>query len=180
MFEAKVYFSGGKIKSKGVLLINQKLIFQGKGLLQLGERVSLGYKLGGAPSLPILFQPRNPESIISIGKGTTIVNGSEFIAHEKILIGENCLIGARCIILDSDFHGIKVNERKNSGYTKPVFIGNNVWIGINVIILKGVTIGDDVVIGAGSVVAKDIQSGSIAVGNPINIIGSVYKKMKCL
>ena len=48
-------------------------------------------------------------------------------------------------------------------------IGNNVWIGGNVVILSGVTIGDNVTIGAGSVVTKDIPNDSLAYGNPCRV-----------
>jgi len=49
-------------------------------------------------------------------------------------------------------------------------IGDRVWVGANVTILKGVTIGDDAVIGAGSVVTKDIPSRAIAVGSPAKVL----------
>ena len=54
-------------------------------------------------------------------------------------------------------------------YASPVKIGNNVWIGGNVVILPGVTIGDNCTIGAGSVVTKDIPASSIAYGNPCKV-----------
>jgi len=171
----QVKIEGGKIVLGKDIEYNQQIIFQGKGILHLCDRLTLGYRIGGAPILPIVLQPRKKNSLIKIGNGCTIVNGTEIIAVKKIIIGDNCSIGARCIILDSDFHGIKINNRSKQGKTNPVKIGNNVWIGINVIILKGVNIGDNAVIGAGSVVAKDVPSGSIAVGNPIKIIGTVYE-----
>ena len=55
-------------------------------------------------------------------------------------------------------------------YSKPVCIGNNVWIGENVCILLGVTIGDGCIIGANSVVNKDIPKDCIAVGSPAKVI----------
>lgn len=58
-------------------------------------------------------------------------------------------------------------------YARPIKVGNNVWIGGNVVVLPGVTIGDNVVIGAGSVVNKDIPSNSVAVGNPCKVIKSL-------
>ena len=66
-------------------------------------------------------------------------------------------------------------EIRNKGleYTKPIKVGNNVWIGGNVVVLPGVTIGDNVVIGAGSVVNKDIPSNSVAVGNPCKVIKEI-------
>lgn len=154
------------------VMINQRVIFQGKGRLQLEDGVNLGYEIGGAPTLPILLQPREIDLIIQIGKGSSLVNGTEIIA--RIKIGDNCRIGAKCIILDADFHGIKPAERSQGGKIAPVFIGNNVWLGINVTILKGVTIGNDAVVGAGFVVTRDVPAGGIVAGNPMKLIGSVY------
>jgi maltose O-acetyltransferase len=54
-----------------------------------------------------------------------------------------------------------------------VTIGDNVWLGGNVVVCPGVTIGDNSVIGAGSVVVGDIPSNSVAVGNPCQVIGVV-------
>ena len=52
----------------------------------------------------------------------------------------------------------------------PIVIGNNVWIGMNAVVMPGVSIGDNVVIGANSVVTRDIPSNSIAVGSPCSVI----------
>lgn len=56
--------------------------------------------------------------------------------------------------------------------TKPITIGDNVYIGNNVIILPGVTIGSNVIVGAGAIVSKDIPDNSVAVGVPAKIIKS--------
>ena len=68
-------------------------------------------------------------------------------------------------------------ETRNKGleYAKSIKVGNNVWIGGNVVVVPGVTIGDNVVIGAGSVVIKDIPSNSVAVGNPCRVIKNLNK-----
>lgn len=58
----------------------------------------------------------------------------------------------------------------------PTIIGNDVWIGINSLILSGVKISDGAIIGAGSVVAKDIPPYAIAIGNPIKIIGYRFEE----
>lgn len=91
----------------------------------------------------------------------------------KVIIGDNVLIGPNCGIYTAA-HPLEA-EKRNLGleYAKQITIGNNVWIGGNVVILPGVTIGDNVVIGAGSVVTKDIPAGTVAVGNPCKVIKEI-------
>ena len=57
--------------------------------------------------------------------------------------------------------------------SKPVTIGDNVWLGGNVVVNPGVTIGQGTIIGAGSVVTKDIPSNVIAAGNPCKVIREI-------
>jgi maltose O-acetyltransferase len=59
-------------------------------------------------------------------------------------------------------------------YAKPVSVGNDCWLGANVVICPGVTIGDNCVIGAGSVVTHDIPANSLAYGNPCRVIRELY------
>ena len=63
-------------------------------------------------------------------------------------------------------------------YGKPITIGNNVWVGGNVVFNPGVTIGDNVVIGSGSIVTKDIPSNVIAVGNPCKVLREINDQDK--
>ncbi len=113
---------------------------------------------------------------ISIGENTFVNTNCMFIDNNKITIGKNGLIAPYVQIYTAG-HPLKASERiiqeKNrSRYlttTKPVTIGDNVWIGGNSIIFPGVVIGDNVTIGAGSVVTKDIPSDVLAFGNPCAI-----------
>jgi acetyltransferase-like isoleucine patch superfamily enzyme len=76
------------------------------------------------------------------------------------------------IILDSDFHGLGAQDRNNSAAVRRsgVFIGDNVFIGANVVILKGVEIGQNAVVAAGSIVTKAIPANVIAAGNPAHVV----------
>lgn len=87
--------------------------------------------------------------------------------HERIEIGENVAISHDVTIMDSDAH-----EGLWDGYekTKPIKIGNHVWIGTRVTILKGVTIGDNAIIAAGSVVTKDVPNNTVVAGVPAKVI----------
>ena len=117
---------------------------------------------------------------IYIGQNTEINMNCTFLDDNKIVIGKNGLIAPNVQIYTA-YHPTNATQRfglpKDDGsfefcktQTKPVIIGNNVWIGGGVIILLGVTIGNNVVIGAGSVVTKDIPDNKVAYGNPCRII----------
>jgi maltose O-acetyltransferase len=122
----------------------------------------------------LLIQPRNPDALIEIGKNNCFSNNITLCANEKISIGHGCQIGDQVAIYDCDFHEIDPTTRHLSfGPTCPVVIGNNVWLGSRVIILKGVTIGDNTIIGAMSTVTKSIPSNCVAAGIPAHIIRNI-------
>jgi maltose O-acetyltransferase len=110
---------------------------------------------------------------ISIGENTFVNINCMFLDNNKITIGRNGLI-APYVQIYTAIHPLKASERiimekDKSRYltsTKPVKIGDNVWIGGNSVIFPGVTIGNNVTIGAGSVVTKDIPNNVLAFGNP--------------
>lgn len=87
----------------------------------------------------------------------------------KVTIGNNVFIGPGVHIYTAT-HPTNAIERRTIEFAKPVFIGNDCWIGGNTVICPGVTIGDGCTIGAGSVVTKDIPANSLAVGNPAKVI----------
>lgn len=98
----------------------------------------------------------------------------------SITIGNNTNIGANSIILDTDCHSIDWLVRRmerdmsygehNRAKTAPIYIGDDVMIGCNVIVLKGVTIGSRSVIAACSVVVNDVPEDSVVGGNPAVLI----------
>jgi acetyltransferase-like isoleucine patch superfamily enzyme len=93
-------------------------------------------------------------------------SGSVIGCFVKITLGNNVKCGANTLITDSNWHP----EDPRSGEPKEVVIGDNVWLGVNSTVLKGVHIGDNSVIGANSVVVKDIPSNVVAAGNPCKVI----------
>jgi acetyltransferase-like isoleucine patch superfamily enzyme len=114
-----------------------------------------------------------PNSIIRIGNNTRI-HGSCIHAHERIEIGKNCLIAANCQIIDANGHGTNLSQRiKSQGNTKPVIIGDNVWIGTGCIILPGTKIGNGAVLSAGSVIKGEIPENSVYGGNPAKFIKKI-------
>ncbi|WP_339705444.1 sugar O-acetyltransferase [uncultured Kriegella sp.] len=110
---------------------------------------------------------------ISIGENTFINTNCMFLDNNKITIGKNGLIAPYVQIYTAS-HPLSASERivrikKESRYltsTKPVSIGDNVWVGGNSVIFPGVKIGNNVTIGAGSVVTKDVPDNVLAFGNP--------------
>lgn len=109
---------------------------------------------------------------ISIGENTFVNTNCMFLDNNKIIIGKNGLIAPYVQIYTAN-HPLKASDRIIVGdktryltSTKPVKIGDNVWIGGNSVIFPGVTIGSNVTIGAGSVVTKNIPDNVLAFGNP--------------
>ena len=100
------------------------------------------------------------------------LSGTVIAADTSIRIGDRVMVGANCTIVDTDFHPVDAQARfaGERGKSLPVVIEDDVFIGMNSMILKGVTIGRGSIIGAGSVVTKDIPPGVLAAGNPARVI----------
>lgn len=109
------------------------------------------------------------DAVIRIGCGCGL-SGTVIGAAQRIEIGNNVLFGANSTITDTDWHGIAPDERREPGAASPVIIEDNVWIGLNATVLKGVTIGKNSIIGAGSIVTKSIPANVIASGQPAKVI----------
>ena len=148
------------------------------GLGLIGRQSSLCLESKGAVmSLgrhPIIAEHVELKSYASleIGDHFTINPYSRIVCKERILIGSNVLIARFVTILDHDHaYAFDGDQLSFSDFvTAPVNVGNNVWIGDKVTILKGVTIGDNVVLGANSLVSRDIPSNCIAAGNPCRVL----------
>ena len=116
----------------------------------------------------------------------TLLNGAIVMAEELVEIGSHCLISWGVGIADSDFHPLEPAQRLIDSQalapffkdrpprpklkTAPVKIGDNVWIGMNAVVLKGVTIGENSVVAAGAVVTKSIPPNTIVAGNPATAV----------
>jgi acetyltransferase-like isoleucine patch superfamily enzyme len=125
------------------------------------------------------------QATVKIGDHS-LLNGALLMAEESIEIGEYCLISWNVGIADSDFHPIDPAQRRQDALalspylpnrperpkikTAPVKIGNNVWIGMGAVILKGVTIGDNSVVAAGAIVTRSVPPNTIVAGNPATVV----------
>ncbi len=116
--------------------------------------------------------PWLPGPRIIIGDTVFIGTNCEFNINEGINIGNDCLIASGCKFIDHD-HGIQLEQLMHSQYGAriKINIGQDVWLGCNVIVLKGVNIGDGAIIAAGAVVTKSIPAYEIWGGVPAKKIG---------
>lgn len=148
------------------------LLLKGKGKIYFGNNVQIG--VVSSPdfySHYTYLEAREEWSEIIIGDNVAINNAFSIGCSSKVTIENDVLIGVNCSIIDNDGHDLAIKKR-NAGMPKsaPVHIQQNVFLGSNVSILKGVTIGKNTIIGNGSVVTKNIPENVIAAGNPAKVI----------
>jgi acetyltransferase-like isoleucine patch superfamily enzyme len=164
-----------KLFYKGARLIRRPFYCRGKSRLQFAE----GFTTGHHCRLDLLGEENDNSKKLIIGRNCKLGDNVHIVANEKVMIGDNCLMASKIFISDTS-HGdysdtadaaspdIPPDERMF--HTKPVVIGDYVWIGENVCILLGVKIGDGCVIGANSVVNRDIPDKCVAAGSPARVI----------
>jgi acetyltransferase-like isoleucine patch superfamily enzyme len=124
---------------------------------------------GGMRCGKTIFQLFTANSIIKFGDNVQI-NGTEFYCRStSITVGNEVMFAPGCLIMDTDFHAAdSAGHMKSSGLSrdKAVFIGDNVWIGVNSTVMKGAVINNNVVVGSNSLVNKELESGWIYAGIP--------------
>ena len=172
------------LRAKG-LKIGKGLILYGRPVTQMekGGEISLGRdcvlcskseaNFAGV-NHPVILALLRPGAKLFIGDDTGISGGS-ICAAKSVTIGNGCLIGANALVTDCDFHAVKPEGRRHNSNPddigcEPVVIEDNVWLGANVTVLKGVTIGKNTVVAAGSVVTESLPSDVVAGGAPAKII----------
>jgi acetyltransferase-like isoleucine patch superfamily enzyme len=127
------------------------------------------------PHHPVILCTWQSGALLEIGADFGMTGGS-IVAAERITIGDRATVGANCTIIDTDFHPLEPTLRQRqpqAGRSAPIVIEDDVFIGMNCLILKGITIGHGSVIGAGSVVTRNVPPGVIVAGNPACVIRSV-------
>lgn len=159
--------SNTKIKIFGIPIIS---VFP-KSHIQIGKNIiliSASYFSEPGINHPVIIRTLNENAELSIGDNVGISGGGISCAN-KVIIGNNVMFGANAFVTDTDFHPIKPNNRrfeKENTLTAPVIIEDNVFLGMNVLVLKGVKIGKNSIIAAGSIVTSDIEDNCIAAGIP--------------
>ena len=152
-------------------------IFTQKGVVYFGKNLTIhpNAKLVASQNSKIIIESNcsiaahciivaQNESFISLDNNVSLSRGVQIYARQKITIGEGTLIGNNTCIFDHD-HDYKCIEgvRANKYIEAPIKIGKNVWIGCNVVILRGTTIGNNCVVGAGSIIKGQYKDNTLIV-----------------
>lgn len=165
------------LRTKGKIYRHQPVHAVGAGVLSIEGKVHIGvFPSPHFMSSHAYLEARHPGSSLSIGDGTWINNGFTAIAEfTSISIGNRCLIGTQVEIMDSDFHGLQLADRNQARreWCRSVAIEDDVFLGSNTRIMKGVTVGRGSVVANGSIVTSDIPPFSVAGGNPARVIKSL-------
>lgn len=156
------------------------------------KREDLIVKIGEESMIGCNFIFESGKGRVEIGKRCYIGGGTNLIAHSDITIGNDVTMAWGIWVYTHDSHSLDWKERvkdiarQNDDYragrnfivskdwsvvnTAPIRICDKAWIGMNVIILKGVTIGEGAIVGAGSVVTHDVPAWSVVAGNPARVV----------
>lgn len=152
----------------------QPVLADGEGQIDIGCNVRFGVKsFRGYYNGYSYLHAKRKHSHIVIGDNTWISNNLTIISDgKKIVIGKNCLIGSDVEIVDSNFHDVNPENRLNGAFVMQgdVRIDDNVFIGNNVTILKGVHIGKNSAIANRAVVTKSIPANTISAGIPAKVV----------
>ena len=153
-----------------------RIWIKNKEQLQIGNNVTLNSKEKGyhaAMPFPTTLLVDVPTAKIVIGDNTRI-NGVYIHAQCEIRIGMNCVIAAGVNIIDSNGHQVhSANRTIGRDKPQPITIEDNVWIGLNSIILKDTIIGRNSIVAAGSVVKGHFPDNVIIQGNPAIVVGQI-------
>jgi acetyltransferase-like isoleucine patch superfamily enzyme len=170
-FKFKNLSIGHKVRidwNSNLIIGNNKCTIADNVLIQ---SLSRGYHAGMPFPSGLLIDVKGAS--IEIGSGTCI-HGCYLHAQKRITIGAKCAIAAGVHIIDSNGHRLSSDDRnKVRDVPESIFIGDNVWIGLNSIILKGTSIGNNCVVSAGSVVKGTYPENSLIAGNPAKVVDSI-------
>jgi acetyltransferase-like isoleucine patch superfamily enzyme len=158
---------------KNVRLDGDVPFFYGYGRIELGDNVRIGNRNTWVVGIKVYDDP-----VFKVGDNTTFGYMNMVSVAHRVTIGSNCLFAGEVKIFDNNSHSLDPVKRRNHEVLEkdavaPVDIKDDVWIGTNCLILKGVTIGEGAVIAAGSVVTKSIPAYCVAGGNPAKVLKTI-------
>ncbi|MBL4806167.1 MAG: acyltransferase [Rhodobacteraceae bacterium] len=148
--------------------VGKPFMLRGQSAIALGSNVSI-WKMARLE----VVRARADKIVIRIGDDTVIQPFVHISAVQSVEIGRECLFASGVYISDHDHVWQDPNIstlKKHELEIEPVSIGDGVWLGERVIVLKGVSIGEGSVVGAGSVVSKNIPKRCVAGGVPARIL----------
>lgn len=163
-------------------MIDSAIVFK-----QFFSKLPVGLKIGNNVTIRSSTLATEENAMIEIGDYTFISNAS-IACNSKITIGKYVCIAGGVNIVDTDFHPVSPAARLadtialspagNKAFrpefiSEPVIIEDDVWIGFNATILKGVTVGKGAIIQPGSVVAKNVLPGQVVQGNPARVVTEI-------
>lgn len=170
---ARLYFFAGGVRwGAGWKLYGLPIIQRHRrSQLVIGAALNLRSTVRSNPLGPnhaCVITTRSAQSRLIIGNSFGMTGGS-IVCEESITIGNHVTVGCNSVITDTDFHPLDAAHRRESpldGATAPIIIEDDVFIGMQSMILKGVRLGAGCVVGAGSVVTRDVPAGAVVGGNP--------------
>lgn len=167
-------FAMTRLLYRGAMLIRRPFYVRGGVRMSYGKGFTTGYNC----RIEVFGERNDRDKKLFIGENVHIGDNVHIAAAQRISIGDNCLFASKIFISDSD-HGQYGGSHPSLPtsdpnvrdlVTSPVSIGENVWLGENVCVLKGVSIGDGCIVGANSVVTKSLPPHTIAVGSPARVL----------
>jgi len=168
---------GGDPSQPRLLNLLSPTVFKGRGRIRLASTAVFGWVSSPGSYSCSYLEARNPDALIEIGERSTVNNSASLIAEGAgISIGARCLIGTEFQALDTNAHDLVPGRRHlPDPRTRQVLVGNDVFIGSRVTLLKGCRIGDGAVVAAGSVLPPGFEVPPLAIvaGNPARVVGRV-------
>lgn len=167
----------GVIVGHGTTFTGRAMLRPGRGHLRIGRRASIVSRSDATAlgvARPVILRCLTSGATIEIGDDVGL-SGTVVCAATQVKIGDRCLLGADVTIFDTDFHQHEPEGRRYAvpdwpQISKPVSIGNDVFIGTGAVVQKGVEIGNGAIIAARSVVTKDVPAYGVVGGNPARLL----------
>lgn len=142
------------VKENSYLLVGESAV------LRVQERMNIAY------SSRVIIGPGAKMEIDSMGCNT----GCVFVCLNSITMGQEVMIGWNVTVIDGDGHPVEYRDGKKQENTKPVFIGNHVWLCNGSLVMKGSKIGDGAIIGANSFITGRVKAGAMTSPMPAKVI----------
>jgi maltose O-acetyltransferase len=145
---------------------NGRLVIKGPGRVIFGDDIN-----AWAHAEKNVLITYTPDSVITIGSGTRL-NGAGIMAYTRIEVGRRCILGST-LLFDSDFHPLDPAHRHDPDAPvscAPITLEENVWLGGQSAVLKGVTVGENSVVAFRAVVSDDVSPNVVVAGNPARVV----------